>query len=285
MFFQSTMSEMLYCCLHVGKKVEEIPICFFSGMFVLLQLAREQADIFILPQAWFMGVKILGLPLPRFNMQKLSYIKSSGKTFYLLPKRDLLILSTAVNLFTVPKTDILPGLSVSGSTISTVSVDIIFLENLDLWKNKNSSKDLRFFFIIDSLNIYGLWREKTCLWSLKTKWDYRDYRNFARSKSRYNTLQQTINKGADQTVWMCRLVCSFIFCKPPKTGFLIYVVCSLICLRFWQHILWAIWSHGCRHNEPWSDWSGLIVSATMNKVLCCVFDYAADVIVRYFRSI
>ena len=28
------------------------------------------------------------------------------------------------------------------------------------------------------------------------------------------------NKGADQTVPMCRLVCAFAVCKPPKTGFL-----------------------------------------------------------------
>ena len=35
MLFQSILSEMLYfvSCLHVIKKVEEIPICFSSGMF------------------------------------------------------------------------------------------------------------------------------------------------------------------------------------------------------------------------------------------------------------
>ena len=43
MFFQSVMSEMLYfiSCLHVRKKVEEIRICFSSGMFLLLWMHRK----------------------------------------------------------------------------------------------------------------------------------------------------------------------------------------------------------------------------------------------------
>ena len=33
-------------------------------------------------------------------------------------------------------------------------------------------------------------------------------------------LKKANNKGADQTVRMCRLVCAFVVRNPPKTGFL-----------------------------------------------------------------
>ena len=37
------------------------------------------------------------------------------------------------------------------------------------------------------------------------------------------------NKGADQTAGMCRLVCTCVVSKPPKTGFLtVRPICSLI---------------------------------------------------------
>ena len=45
-------------------------------------------------------------------------------------------------------------------------------------------------------------------------------RNFAWSKSRYDTFQQVNNKGADQTARMRRLVCNSVVHKPPQTGFL-----------------------------------------------------------------
>ena len=35
---------------------------------------------------------------------------------------------------------------------------------------------------------------------------------------RYGPFQYMNNKCADQTVWMCRLVCTFVVCKP--VGFL-----------------------------------------------------------------
>ena len=42
MFFQSVISEMYFVsCLHGRKKLEEIRICFSSGMFVLLQRHRK----------------------------------------------------------------------------------------------------------------------------------------------------------------------------------------------------------------------------------------------------
>ena len=40
------------------------------------------------------------------------------------------------------------------------------------------------------------------------------------SQSRYDTFQKANNKGADQTARMRRLVCAFVVCKPPNTGFL-----------------------------------------------------------------
>ena len=72
-------------------------------------------------------------------------------------------------------------------------------------------------------------RDKTCLQGFRqseTKTgllSYRDYienRNFACSKLRYVTFQNANNRGADQTAWMRRLVCTFVVRKPPKTGFL-----------------------------------------------------------------
>ena len=50
--------------------------------------------------------------------------------------------------------------------------------------------------------------------------DELEYQNFARSKFRYNTFQKANNKGAGQTAHTRRLVCAFVVCKTPKTGFL-----------------------------------------------------------------
>ena len=44
--------------------------------------------------------------------------------------------------------------------------------------------------------------------------------NFTCSVFRDDTFQNANNKGADQSAQMCRLVCAFVVCKPPKTGFL-----------------------------------------------------------------
>ena len=76
--------------------------------------------------------------------------------------------------------------------------------------------------------MYGIHREKTCLWGFrqsKTKTSllsYRDLleiRNAGRSEPRYFTLQKGNNKGTDQSARMRRLVCAFVVHKPPKTGF------------------------------------------------------------------
>ena len=37
---------------------------------------------------------------------------------------------------------------------------------------------------------------------------------------RYGTFRKANNKGADQSARMRRLVCAFVGCQPPKTGFL-----------------------------------------------------------------
>ena len=44
--------------------------------------------------------------------------------------------------------------------------------------------------------------------------------DFACSKFTYDTFQKVNIKGADQYALMCRLVCTFVVRKPPKTGFL-----------------------------------------------------------------
>ena len=44
--------------------------------------------------------------------------------------------------------------------------------------------------------------------------------NFTYSKLIYNNFQNTNIKGAEQSARMCRLVCTFVVCKPLKTGFL-----------------------------------------------------------------
>ena len=54
---------------------------------------------------------------------------------------------------------------------------------------------------------------------------------FAYGKYIYHTLKKANNKGADQTAWMCRLVCTFVVCMQPKSGFLtrsIYIIHLLI---------------------------------------------------------
>ena len=51
--------------------------------------------------------------------------------------------------------------------------------------------------------------------------DYLECSNFAlSSKFRYDTFQEANNKGAIQTARMCRLVCTFVVQKTPKTSFL-----------------------------------------------------------------
>ena len=68
---------------------------------------------------------------------------------------------------------------------------------------------------------------KTCLRGFRqreTKTSLLSYRdklenwNLACSKLRNGSFQNVNNKGADQTVWMCRLAC--VVRKPSKTGFL-----------------------------------------------------------------
>ena len=62
---------------------------------------------------------------------------------------------------------------------------------------------------------------KACLWG-KARLSNRDkleYRNFSRSKSRYDTFQKTNNKSADQTARMRRLVCVFVIAKPRRRSF------------------------------------------------------------------
>ena len=57
----------------------------------------------------------------------------------------------------------------------------------------------------------------------ETTLSYRDYLenwNFTCSKFTYDTSHKANNKGADQSVRMCRLVCACVVRKPPKTGFL-----------------------------------------------------------------
>ena len=51
------------------------------------------------------------------------------------------------------------------------------------------------------------------------------------------------NKAADQSVWMCSLVCAFILRKPPKTDFLVmmpncFVTLCVLCL--FLMVLWFI---------------------------------------------
>ena len=82
---------------------------------------------------------------------------------------------------------------------------------------------------IQSFITSGPWCEKTCLCgfrqseiqtSLLSYSDKLENWSFARSKSRYYTFQLVNNKDVDQTAWKGRLVCAFVVCKPPKTGFL-----------------------------------------------------------------
>ena len=72
---------------------------------------------------------------------------------------------------------------------------------------------------------YGPHREKTCLrgflksefqTSLLSYADWLENCNFTCSKFTYDTF----HKGAYQTARMCRLVCTCVVRKPPKTGFL-----------------------------------------------------------------
>ena len=46
--------------------------------------------------------------------------------------------------------------------------------------------------------------------------------NFAFSKCRYDTFHKVNNKGADQSVRMRRLICTFVVHKLLKTGFLAF---------------------------------------------------------------
>ena len=47
------------------------------------------------------------------------------------------------------------------------------------------------------------------------------------SKYRYYSIQAANNKGADQTVPMCRLICVFVVCILNKAGFLIMWLISV----------------------------------------------------------
>ena len=86
-----------------------------------------------------------------------------------------------------------------------------------------------FTAILETEQRNGPRREKTCLRGFRQSeiqtslLSYRDYLetwHFACSKSRYDSLQQANNKGADQTARMHRLVCVFVIRKSLKTGFL-----------------------------------------------------------------
>ena len=63
---------------------------------------------------------------------------------------------------------------------------------------------------------------------------------FACSKFRHDTFKYGNNKGADQTARMRRLVCAFVVCKPPKTGFLASRPIYLCCLFAWKDTLKSI---------------------------------------------
>ena len=52
--------------------------------------------------------------------------------------------------------------------------------------------------------------------SLLSYIDYLENWNFTCSKFSYDTFQKANNKGADQTAWMCRLVCTCVVRKPPR---------------------------------------------------------------------
>ena len=76
---------------------------------------------------------------------------------------------------------------------------------------------------------YGPNCEKTCLpgfrqcefqTSLLSYRDQIEKWNFTWSMFTYDSFQKANNKGADQTLWMRRLVCACVVPKPPKTGFL-----------------------------------------------------------------
>ena len=77
--------------------------------------------------------------------------------------------------------------------------------------------------------IYGPRHEKTCLLGfpqsefqtgLLSYGDEQENMNFTCSKFTYEPFQKPNNKGADQTAWMRRLVCTCVVRKPPETGFL-----------------------------------------------------------------
>ena len=78
-----------------------------------------------------------------------------------------------------------------------------------------------------------------CFWqseiqtSLGSYGDKLEQWNFACSKFWYDTFQLANNKGANQTAHMCRLVCSFVVRKPPKTGFLV----SSPIFKLSQHVI------------------------------------------------
>ena len=77
---------------------------------------------------------------------------------------------------------------------------------------------------------FGPRRDKTCLRGFPTKRVSkqslhlqrlaRKNLNFAYSKLRSSTFQNAINKGADQTARLRRLVSACVVREPPKTGFL-----------------------------------------------------------------
>ena len=56
--------------------------------------------------------------------------------------------------------------------------------------------------------------------------------NFACSTLSYDTFHLSNNKGTDQTVRMRRIVCAFVVCNPPKTGFL--ALRPVLCIYFYR---------------------------------------------------
>ena len=87
----------------------------------------------------------------------------------------------------------------------------------------------QFFLCYSMSRLNGPRCEKSCLQGFRQSetqtslLSYRGYlenQNFSCSKFRDDTFQNPNNKGADQSARMRRLICTFVVCKSPKTGFL-----------------------------------------------------------------
>ena len=93
--------------------------------------------------------------------------------------------------------------------------------------------------------------KKTCLrcfrpgktqTGLLSWWDQLESWNFWYSKCRYYPIYIVNNKGADQTAWMRRLMCTFVVCIWHKIGFL---MTRLSCIGYWSLPLPNISSSAC----------------------------------------